>query len=571
MFQKKQSFLALDIGTNSVRGFGMFFFAGTVKSHLHTETGKNLSENIARAVDAIEGALGVKFKDVFVTGNFGLVEYTQIKNTVAFGRIRKITDTDIRNAIFNSPRLKELSDRTTLHLIPLQFLIDGETEVRGTDGISCRSLGVRAAAISYPTDAISAVKKGLWAACFGANNFFDPIYLLGRAYFDGKKPSLFIDFGKTLTKIGLYKARGLVTRFDLETGQDAVTQKLSADFNISYADAEDIKLSVLTEVSKPSDQYVLASPKHPTLTRANVFDAWFEANSEIVERVLEKIQDENFDVFITGGGINPDNIKALILKNKGFEDITVLDEYAAVGAFGKIFAKKAPPMRKKPTTRIKPRGAIPILPGIRGWDIGSRHVYELFEEIGIRAVHLDMQDGFYTTTVSGTLEDLETIRANTKMKIQAHLMVADPMTWIPLVAKAGADVIVVSSGSGDIVAALKKIKELRKKCGLAIDPDYSLRKLSPQLLTMLDEIIVMSVVPGPAAQGFMPSAIGRIKTLYNTRKKYDFKYKLLVDGGINDETAPECWKAGADMLISQNYLRKAPDFADALSKLLPRK
>lgn len=195
----------------------------------------------------------------------------------------------------------------------------------------------------------------------------------------------------------------------------------------------------------------------------------------------------------------------------------------------------------------------------------------MFASTGISRIHCDIMDGFYTNNVYGSLDDLKKIYKLSHMALHVHLMVDDPLIWYAKVAETGAETIIVSTGSRNVIETLKKIKQLGKRCGLALHPNFDLKKIRPELLNMLDEILVMAVTPGASGQEFLPKTISRIKILANSRKKYDFKYKISVDGGINEKTAPECWKAGADILISGNYLHTAPDFADAVLKLLPRK
>jgi len=82
-------------------------------------------------------------------------------------------------------------------------------------------------------------------------------------------------------------------------------------------------------------------------------------------------------------------------------------------------------------------------------------------------------------------------------------------------------------------------------------------------------VLVMSIRQYTGGQEFMPSAIARIETLAATRKKYGLKFKISVDGGINNATAKECWKAGADFLVAGTYLVKAVDFPAAVQSLRP--
>ncbi len=78
----------------------------------------------------------------------------------------------------------------------------------------------------------------------------------------------------------------------------------------------------------------------------------------------------------------------------------------------------------------------------------------------------------------------------------------------------------------------------------------------------------MSVRPGAGGQEFMPSALHKISVLAATRKKYGLKFTITVDGGINPQTARQCWAAGADMVVAGTYLARSADFPLAVQSLM---
>jgi ribulose-phosphate 3-epimerase len=567
MFGKKQSFLALDIGTGSVRGFGLVRDASGVRTHFCTESAGSPSENITAAADAIERELSARFRKAFVTGNFGIVDSTIGRNSICFPRPRRFSDADVFNAICNSDAA-HVADSKILHLIPLQFLVDGNDALNAS-GAFGSTLEIRFNRISCGGAEAAGIRDALAAACLPAPEFFDPIYMLGRRYHRPGRADVFIDFGKTTTKAGVCKDRGLVLRFDLGIAQDDVTKIIAGRFSMDYDEAERIKLSVLSSRPQGADQYVAADESRPDVARSDIWDVWFEVNRQIAAEIWDRIDLDDFGLFITGRGSNPETINALILENKGSETF-VLGEHAIVGSFAKLFRQAFGKIRRRLPAAAARKGGIPILPSVMCWNIGSDYVYKMFAGVGIRWIHCDIMDGFYTQKVMGSLDDIRLIRGKTTLKMQVHLMAEDPMPWIGGVASAGADSIIISTGARRLGESLAKIKKLGRRCGLAIHPDFEIGGLRPEILRMADDIIVMSVVPGESGQKFMLGAPGRIKILANTRRRYGFGYKIMADGGINLETAPLCWAAGADALISGSWLREAPDFADAALKLLPR-
>ena len=107
---------------------------------------------------------------------------------------------------------------------------------------------------------------------------------------------------------------------------------------------------------------------------------------------------------------------------------------------------------------------------------------------------------------------------------------------------------------------IQKIKAKGKKAHLVINPG------SPMCLgdiaNDIDGVLMMSVNPGFAKQKFNPIALPKIEALRKT-----FQGDIAVDGGVSDKTAPDCVKAGANILATASYFFGAPDPAQAVKFL----
>jgi ribulose-phosphate 3-epimerase len=66
----------------------------------------------------------------------------------------------------------------------------------------------------------------------------------------------------------------------------------------------------------------------------------------------------------------------------------------------------------------------------------------------------------------------------------------------------------------------------------------------------------------------MPSAVDKIKELYDLRKKNGYKYLIEVDGGVNDETVKLCKDAGIDIVVAGSYVMNAKDRKERIDNLL---
>ena len=226
---------------------------------------------------------------------------------------------------------------------------------------------------------------------------------------------------------------------------------------------------------------------------------------------------------------------------------------------GKFFRKKARKTQK----------FVPILPSTLSFDMRRAETYSLFRSGAISMIHVDIMDGFYVDRIVGGIDELKNIRTRTNAHLHVHLMTESPVVWAEDAIAAGADTVILSTNTSGLKAAIRNVKAAGRRVGVALHPDSEVSLLKP-ILREIDEVLVMSVMPGAAGQTFEPGALHKIAVLAGTRKKYGLRFVICVDGGINDKTAQLCWEAGADLLVSGSYLARASDFPLAVQSLLKK-
>ena len=104
-----------------------------------------------------------------------------------------------------------------------------------------------------------------------------------------------------------------------------------------------------------------------------------------------------------------------------------------------------------------------------------------------------------------------------------------------------------------IMSAVELEKENNVDAGIAIHPDVKISDIE-KYLSKVQQVIVMTVLPGFGGQKFMNNQVYKIKELFNIRKKNNLNYKISVDGGISNITAKECINNGVDILAVGSYL-----------------
>ncbi|MCL1823314.1 MAG: ribulose-phosphate 3-epimerase [Oscillospiraceae bacterium] len=189
------------------------------------------------------------------------------------------------------------------------------------------------------------------------------------------------------------------------------------------------------------------------------------------------------------------------------------------------------------------------------------------QEAGVDMIHLDVMDGSFTKSITFGDYVVGKLRPSSSLPFDTHLMVFNPTHLIPLFAKAGSDIITIHAESRcDIKECLKMINHLNVKAGLSVSPETDVEKIFPYL-PLCDMVLIMSVQPGAGGQRFMPDALKRIKTVRKEADRLGLDLDIEVDGGINVETAPLIFEAGANIAVVGSYLFTADNMKEAVESI----
>ena len=173
---------------------------------------------------------------------------------------------------------------------------------------------------------------------------------------------------------------------------------------------------------------------------------------------------------------------------------------------------------------------------------------------GADYIHIDVMDGHYVDNTSFGVETIKKIRKITSKILDVHLMVRPVQHHIDDYIEAGSDIISfhpeADENSLDII---KHINQSEVKSGIAIHPEINIEKFE-YLLPLVKQVIVMTVIPGFGGQKFMENQVYKIGKLNEIRKNKNYKYKIEVDGGINNTNKDSCINNGVDILAVGSYL-----------------
>ena len=188
---------------------------------------------------------------------------------------------------------------------------------------------------------------------------------------------------------------------------------------------------------------------------------------------------------------------------------------------------------------------------------------------GADLVHFDVMDGLFVPNISIGIPVLESLRRETTLPIDVHLMVDRPVRFAKTFCTSGADHVTVHVEADTVEAnleAIKQIHEMGKTAGISLKPGTPAAAAEP-FLKVCDLILVMTVEPGFGGQSFMEDMLPKISALRRQLDIINPACDIEVDGGINAETAALARRAGANVLVTGSYVFSSSDRAAAIAAL----
>lgn len=188
------------------------------------------------------------------------------------------------------------------------------------------------------------------------------------------------------------------------------------------------------------------------------------------------------------------------------------------------------------------------------------------ERAGADMLHIDVMDGVFVPSISFGMPLISSIRKNTGLPFDVHLMIEEPGRYIDEFKKCGADMLTVHvEACTHLNRVISQIREAGLKAAVALNPSTSLSTLD-YILKDVDMVLLMTVNPGFGGQKFIEDSVEKIKELRQKADRLGIDIDIQVDGGINDITLPKVLDAGANVIVAGTSVFKG-DITENISRI----
>lgn len=200
-----------------------------------------------------------------------------------------------------------------------------------------------------------------------------------------------------------------------------------------------------------------------------------------------------------------------------------------------------------------------------------KRLYDL-EAAKIDYFHIDVMDGIFVenNTVQKMKKYCEYLNNISNLPIDVHLMVTNVKEYVNEFLVFKPNIITVHleafSNKDELKEIIKYIKENNTRVGISIKPDTKIDEIF-DILKYIHQVLIMTVEPGKGGQSLIPQTLEKVKALNELIKKENIDIDIEVDGGINEKTATEAKKAGANILVAGTAITRAEDYKKIVEEL----
>ncbi|MEX1997253.1 MAG: cell division protein FtsA [Candidatus Andersenbacteria bacterium] len=273
---------------------------------------------VSRALDMAERIAGVPLERAYISINGSHITSQNSRGVIAVSRADgEITSEDVARVINAAQAISLPSNREILHVLPQNFIVDGQEQIHDPVGMTGVRLEVETHIIEGSAPFIKNVTKVVNQAGIHVEDFvFSPLAAT-RAVLDKRQKELgvaLVDLGAGTTSMVVYEENTLLHTAVLPLGSSHITNDIAIGLRTSIDVAEALKKdhgTAIVDGIKASETIVIENEEgqeQESVSRqevANIISARLEEIFAFVDKELKKISRSGLlpaGVIFTGGG-----------------------------------------------------------------------------------------------------------------------------------------------------------------------------------------------------------------------------------------------------------------------------
>lgn len=176
---------------------------------------------------------------------------------------------------------------------------------------------------------------------------------------------------------------------------------------------------------------------------------------------------------------------------------------------------------------------------------------DVLKEEKIDYLHLDIMDGHFVSNISFGIDFIQSIRKQTSLAFDFHLMVENPLKIIPrLDLKKGDIVSIHFEANYDLDDIIALLKSYQCELFIALNPQTPICILD-LVHQHINGINFLTINPGFAGQKILPIAVKKFLYLKDFLRQRNWEHIAIeVDGNMSFANAQRFKEMGADIFVA---------------------
>lgn len=188
------------------------------------------------------------------------------------------------------------------------------------------------------------------------------------------------------------------------------------------------------------------------------------------------------------------------------------------------------------------------------WKLGE--CIQEVENAGVKCLHIDVMDGVFVKSISFGMPVISSIRKQTGIFFDVHLMITEPERYIEEFVKCGADSITFHlEATEKAQECIDLIRGKGIKTAISIKPNTPVSALEPYL-DQVDMVLIMTVEPGFGGQKYIDACTEKVREVRRLITERGLDCALQVDGGVGKDNLQMVLDAGANVIVAGSAIFK---------------